>query len=138
MNKVVVRTTQGEIIKGFTADFSRHKPEFTLTSTDGNLKINYSIRLKDLKAVFFVKTFEGNFLRKEKDYLHVGIPDKASYGKRILVTFKDGEEFFCRVETLHNDPEHAGFFIFPMDPDSNIIRAFFVNKSISGIQDLDT
>ncbi len=68
MNKVVVRTLKGETIKGYTGDFSRSKPSFLLSSDDGSVRINQIIRLKDLKAVFFVKAFDGNFLYKKKLY----------------------------------------------------------------------
>lgn len=130
MNKIVVRTAAGEIIKGHSGDFSRHKPSFLLSSTDGAIRTNQIIELKDLKAIFFVKSFEGNFLHKRK--LYFGNDD--SYGQKIIVTFKDGEEFIGRVETMHSDPDDSGFFIFPLDSESNIIRAFFLNSAIAGIQ----
>ncbi len=130
MNKIVVRTTAGETIKGYSGDFSRHKPSFLLSSADGAIRINQTIELKDLKAVFFVKSFDGNFLHKTKLYFDTD----ASYGQKITVTFKDGEEFIGRVETMHSDPDDSGFFIFPLDSESNIIRAFFLNSAIAGIQ----
>lgn len=132
MNKVVVHTTSGETIKGYTGDFSRQKPSFLLSSEDGSIRMNQTILLKDLKAIFFVKSFEGNFLHKTKLYFE----NDASYGKKIIVLFKDGEEFIGRVEAIHHDPDDSGFFIFPLDPDSNTIRAFFLNSAILGIQDL--
>ncbi|OPX28994.1 MAG: hypothetical protein B1H09_06980 [Gemmatimonadaceae bacterium 4484_173] len=130
MNKVVVRTLKGETIKGYTGDFSRSKPSFLLSSDDGSVRINQIIRLKDLKAVFFVKAFDGNFLYKKKLYFD----EDSSYGKRVVVKFKDGEEFIGRVETMHSDSEYSGFFIFPLDTDSNTIRAFILNGSIESIR----
>jgi hypothetical protein len=129
VNKVVVRTLTGETVKGYTGDFSRHKPSFLLSSDDGSVRMNQIILLKDLKAVFFVKDFEGNFLHRKK----LLFDDDGSYGKRIVVKFKDGEEFVGRVETMHAEPDDTGFFIFPLDPDSNTIRAFFLNGSIQSI-----
>ncbi|MCK5131502.1 MAG: hypothetical protein KAR40_05055 [Candidatus Sabulitectum sp.] len=131
MNKVVVHSAGGEIIKGYTGDFSRHKPSFLFSSEDGTIRINQTVQLKDLKAIFFVKSFDGNFLHKTRLYFE----NDLSYGKKVIVTFKDGEEFIGRVETMHSDPDDSGFFIFPLDPDSNTIRAFFLNSSIVGIQD---
>lgn len=130
MNKVVVRTGKGEVLKGYTGDFSRNKPSFMLSSEDGAIKTNQIIELKDLKAVFFVKSFDGDFLHKKKLYFDTDV----SYGKKVVVSFKDGEEFIGRVESMHSDPGDSGFFIFPLDPDSNIIRAFFLNNAIVGIQ----
>ncbi len=130
MNKIVVRTIKGEIIKGHSGDFSQHKSSFLLSSTDGSIRINQTIELKDLKAIFFVKSFEGNFLHKTKLYFD----SDESYGQKVIVTFLDGEEFIGRVETMHSDPADSGFFIFPLDSESNIIRAFFLNSAIAGIQ----
>lgn len=126
MNKVVVRTSSGEVIKGYTGDFSRHKPSFLLSTDDGSVKINQNIDLKGLKAIFFVKSFDGNFLHKKKLYFE----HDTSYGRKVTVIFKDGEEFIGRVETMHSDEKDSGFFIFPLDPDSNIIRAFIMNSAI--------
>lgn len=126
MNKVVVHTSSGEVIKGYTGDFSRDKPSFLLSTDDGSVRINQNIDLSGLKAIFFVKSFEGNFLHKKKLYFE----NDTSYGRKVTLIFKDGEEFFGRVETMHSDEKDSGFFIFPLDPDSNIIRAFIMNSAI--------
>ncbi len=131
MNKVVVRKLSGEIIKGYTGDFSRRKSSFLLSSKDGSIRTNQIIELKGLKAVFFVKSFDGDFLRKVTPETE---SSNSAYGKKVIVSFKDGEEFLGRVETMHSNPEDAGFFVFPQDPNSNIVRAFFMNSAIVGIQ----
>ena len=133
MNKVVVHTVQGEVIKGFTGDFSRNKSAFLLSSEDGSIRINQTILLKNLKAIFFVKTFDGNFLHKTMHYFK----GEESYGKKVLITFKDGEKFYGRVEAMHSDPNDSGFFIFPLDVNSNTIRAFVVNSFIENVKSID-
>ena len=133
MNKVVVHTIQGEVIKGFTGDFSKDKPSFLLSSEDGAIRINQIIKLENLKAVFFVKTFDGNFLHKTMHYFK----SDDSYGKKVLVTFKDGEKFYGRVEAMHSDPEDTGFFIFPLDTRSNTVRAFLINSFVESVQSMD-
>lgn len=127
MNKVVVHTIQGEIIKGYTGDFSRSKKSFHLASQDNEITINQIIELSTLKAVFFVKSFQGNFLHKT---LHT-FDDAAGYGRKVMVKFKDGERFYGRVEVMR--PEDSGFFIFPLDTDSNTIRAFVMKEFIVDI-----
>ena len=61
-NKVVARFRDGRILKGFTHDFNHNKPVFHLTPAD-NKKELMEINICQLKAIFFVKTFEG-----KKDY----------------------------------------------------------------------
>jgi hypothetical protein len=130
MNKVVVHTALGEVIKGYTGDFASHKPSFLLSSEEGKLRMNQIIELKTLKAVFFVKTFDGNFLHR---MVH-DFEDITCYGKKVAVVFQDGEKLFGRVETLHYDPEHSGFFLFPLDPNSNTIRVFVLNSFIVSVE----
>lgn len=131
MNKVVVHTVKGEILKGYTADFSKDRPGFLLTTEEDNIRINQTIELTDLKAVFFVRSFEGNFLHKT---LHT-FDDLMGYGKKVMLKFRDGERFYGRVEVLR--PEDPGFFIYPLDNDSNTIRAFVLKDFIADIRILD-
>lgn len=131
MNKVVAHTVQGEVIKGYTADFSKDRPFFLLSTEQDNLRINQQIQLKDLKAVFFVKSFEGNFLHKTLHTFH----DISGYGKKVMVKFQDGERFYGRVEVL--SPDDPGFFIYPLDEMSNTIRAFVLKDFIADIRVLD-
>ncbi|MCK5785461.1 MAG: hypothetical protein KAH54_02760 [Candidatus Sabulitectum sp.] len=133
MNKVVVHTIQGEVFKGFTGDFSKDKPAFLLSSEDGAIRVNQNIKLENLKAIFFVKTFDGDFLHKTMHYFK----SDDAYGKKVLVTFKDGEKFYGRVEAMHSDPEDTGFFIFPLDTSSNTIRAFVINGFVKSVQSMD-
>ena len=127
MNKVVAHTVDGEVIKGYTGDFSKDKEVFHLSSEDNNLRINQTIELSNLKAVFFVKSFQGNFLHKT---LHT-FDEIEGYGKRVMVKFMDGERFYGRVEVLR--PHDKGFFIFPLDTESNTIRAFVMQNFIEDI-----
>ena len=76
-NKVVARFRDGRIVKGFTHDFNHNKPVFHLTPAD-NKKELLEINSCQLKAVFFVKTFEG---KKE---------DKAPAESIILENLKKG------------------------------------------------
>lgn len=131
MNKVVVHTVDGEVIKGFTADFSRERPTFLLSTEEDNVRINQTIELNRLKAVFFVKSFSGNFLHKT---LHT-FDDAGCYGKKVMVKFKDGERFYGRVEVLR--PDDSGFFIYPLDEESNTIRAFVIKDFVVDIHLLD-
>ena len=56
-NKVIARFKDGTLIKGNTSDFFPNKARFHITCMDGKIE---KVSLEDLKAVFFVKDFEGN------------------------------------------------------------------------------
>ncbi|HOP26646.1 MAG TPA: hypothetical protein PLM22_02100 [Candidatus Sabulitectum sp.] len=131
MNRVVVHTCTGEIIKGYTADFSKDRPSFLLTTDEDGVTMHQTIELAGLKAVFFVRSFQGNFLHKT---LHT-FDDLSGYGKKVMIKFRDGERFYGRVEVL--SPEDIGFFIYPMDSESNTIRAFVIKDFITDVRVMD-
>jgi hypothetical protein len=124
-NKIVVRYQDGRINKGVTSDFFPNKDLFHLSPVNappGTKTIKVSIQ--ELKAVFFVKTFEGNPEYNDKKELEA---DKTVVGRKIRVIFKDGEVL---VGTTHGyQPGRPGFFIHPADSQSNNERCFVVSAA---------
>ncbi len=131
MNKLVVHTAVGRLLKGHANDFSPMRSTFHLRLDDPAGEI-VEVHLKNLKAVFFVRDFFGDpAYRESRDF------SKApAYGKRIKVTFEDGEVFFGTSEGIHRN--RIGFFISPADPGVNTIRAFVINESIAVIEEITT
>ena len=129
-NKVVVRFRDGRMIKGYTHDFNPNREIFHVTETQpGEEAIEVSTSL--LKAVFFVKTFEGN-----KDHRSTGDFGVESLknvpGMKVKVAFSDGEVMYG---TTHGyTPERKGFFIFPADKESNNDRAFVIVESTDTVE----
>ncbi len=65
--KVVVRYVDGNVLKGFTQDFLPNKDHFHLHPFDQSVgREPVKIMVKDLKAVFFVKDFEGDAAYRER------------------------------------------------------------------------
>lgn len=128
--KVIVRYADGRRLKGYTQDFFPNKSIFHIQLVDnppGSETIEVS--MKDLKAVFFVREFEGNPQYQEKKTFP---PGQKIAGRLVEVTFKDGE--VLRGSTLGYDPNRPGFFFFPADPDSNNLRVFAIFQAIRRIQ----
>ncbi len=126
--KVVLRYSNGTVIKGFTQNFSPSRKIFhfhPLQSNSGPIKIS----LNDLKAVFFVRDFTGNSHYKERREYVEGDPPS---GRKVEVKFMDGEMMVG--STLCYEPDRTGFFIFPADPNSNNIKAFVVNSSVIKVE----
>lgn len=127
--KVIVRYADGRRLKGYTRDFFPNKSLFHLQlgeSPPGAEPIE--VRIQDLKAVFFVRDFEGNPKYQEKKNFPSG---QKIAGRLVEVIFKDGE--VLRGNTLGYDPNRPGFFFFPADPNSNNLRVFAVFKAIQRI-----
>jgi len=90
-NRVVVRFKDGRLLKGYTYDFTPLRQTFHLKSGRGkDKKDTLEIRVADLKALFFVRTLEGN-----KDYVEKSRFDEVDNphlrGLKIKLEFSDGE-----------------------------------------------
>jgi hypothetical protein len=122
--RVVAHYVDGRILKGTTQDFRPNRPTFHLVPASGKAIVD--VRCADLKAVFFVKTFEGSATRtKLRGFVQA--PSETTQGKKIAVRFKDGE-LICGY-TLAYTPERSGFFLVPADPKSNNLRVYVVTAS---------
>ena len=61
LQKIVVRFADGQIVKGFTQDFHPSRPQFSLWQTvNAAPSERVIVPIPRLKAVFFVKDFNGN------------------------------------------------------------------------------
>jgi hypothetical protein len=127
--KVVVRYSDGKLIKGFTEDFFPNKDRFHLIPANNPSGVPTEVSMKDLKAIFVVRDFIGNRLYKERKKYIEG--EKPS-GKKVEVTFMDGEVLVG--STLGYDPKRQGFFIFPADPKSNNIRLYVVSSAAEKVR----
>lgn len=118
-NKVVARFKDGSLKKGTTSDFFPNKKGFHLTLLDGEI---IAIDVEDLKALFFVRDFEGNRDRKEKyaDTVPGG-------GRKVRIEFTDGE----MVDGFSQgySPNRQGFFVVPADTLSNNERFYVVSSA---------
>jgi hypothetical protein len=123
-NRVVVRYVDGKILKGYTHDFLPEKDLFHLieetVSGEGDI---HEVQVSELKAVFFVKTFEGNKDYNEKKSFEEVAP-ASLHGIKIKVTFVDGEVLYGI--SLGYNKMKKGFFIVPIDPLSNNDRIYVI------------
>lgn len=127
--KVVVHYADGRIVKGFTNNFFPNRPTFHLHPAGAPEGKGAEVRVADLKAVFFVKDFEGDPAYNEKKTFVEG---QSPAGRKVEVTFSDGEVLVGA--TLGYDETRPGFFIATPDPLSNNLRVFVVTASMKGLK----
>lgn len=129
--KIVVRFLDGRVIKGHSQDFNPTRTMFHLQEDAAKPadRKNMPIELKELKAVFFVKTYAGNKdFHERKEFTMV---DRAQ-GRKVEVTFTDGETM--QGSTVGYDPQRPGFFLLPIDPGSNNMRIFVVSAAVKSFR----
>jgi hypothetical protein len=128
MNRAVVAFLDGRRLKGYLLNFSALKENFKLfPSEPAQHQSGSDILLKDLKAIFFVKEFAGN-----PDRSRTPSDDAPKHGRKVVVTFMDGEELSGTTEGYN--PQKLGFFMFPLEKDSNNLRVFVINKNVRQVK----
>jgi len=126
--KLVVRFTDGSTHKGFSQDFNPARGQFSLwPSLTAARHEGVVVPLDQLKAVFFVRDFAG-----DPGYVEQKVFGHPSQGRRIEVTFKDGEVLLG--STLVYKPNSVGFFVTPGDSKANNTRVFVAAGAVSGVR----
>jgi hypothetical protein len=126
--KIVVRYVEGQILKGYTQDFSAARSQFTLwPSLTAAAHERVIVPLARLKGVFFVRDFAGN-----PGYVERTDTGLTQHGRRIEVTLVDDEVIVGR--TLSYRPDGHGFFVVPADPLANNMRVFVVSSSVRQVR----
>ncbi len=126
--KIVVRYREGQILKGYTHDFSAARPQFSLWPTlTASPKERVIVPLARLKGVFFVRDFDGN-----PGYVERVDDTQPQHGRRIEVTLMDDEVVVGR--TLSYRSEGHGFFVVPADPLANNVRIFIVATAVRQVR----
>ena len=127
-NRLVVRYADGRLAKGFCQDFFPPRGHFHLWQVPSALsRARVTIPIGDLKAVFFVRDFDGN-----PCYVEQADHSRPANGRRIAVTFLDDEEIVGT--TMNYQPGALGFFVQPLDERSNNIRAYVVSRSVRHVR----
>jgi len=138
-DKVVVRFMDGKIIKGYIDQFDEDSSSITVMEIKTDEETNISV--DDLKAIFFVRSFEGKRNYNEKKIY--GISEKKGY--RVFVRFKDAESivgflsgdvpwdrkkgyYLSKIES-----DQKGFYILPVDRGSNNIKIFVFLSAIEDV-----
>jgi len=128
MNRAVVAFLDGRRLKGYLLNFSAIKESFRLFSSDNaKQQAGSDIFMKDLKAIFFVRDFEGDPSRNESPN-----PNSLKHGRKLQVTFKDGEQISGATEAY--SAQKLGFFMFPLCDDSNNLRIFVINRNVAQVK----
>lgn len=137
-HKVVVNLANGRTVRGYfrteeytdlhslLAGVGRSFPEVmtVYAETDGS---PVEIELINIKAVFFVRDFEGDKKREGMRFYARGPEVGALW---VEIEFQDGEVL---EGTIHNSVHHligSGFFLHPSDAGSNNLLIYVSKRSI--------
>ena len=128
-NLVVARYLDGRTLKGVTHDFTALRPSLHIEIEDSHEILE--VRMRQLKALFFVKSFDGFPERTDVRGFIEG-PHENAQGRKIAVRFRDGE-LMCGY-TMSWTPDREGFFMFPADDGSNNDRVYVVTAATAEVK----
>jgi hypothetical protein len=127
--KAVARYADGRLIKGYTYDFHPARPRFHVFPDPSVVESPTRVVLEDLKAVFFVRDHAGDARYNERKHFLRG---EQPGPRHVEVAFRDGEVLVGIAEDFK--PGGAGFFLTPVDPRSNNLRVFVVDRAMRGVR----
>lgn len=126
--RVVARFRDGRVLKGY-ADFDPGQPSLTFRPLDRPDGEAIEVRVADLKALFFVRSFDGVPGYEESKDLYQARPPGT---RKVLVEFVDGEELVGHTRGAPST--EPGFFFTPLDRESNNLRVFAVGAAIRRVE----
>lgn len=128
--RVVVAFLDRSRDRGLTYEFKPYGDGFLLHPPEDKARLKGKfIAFKAIKAVYFVKTLEGNKNHKEKK---TQIGSVHRQGRKVSIHFPDGEIYMGITEGFN--PSRAGFFFYPGDPASNNLEVFVVTSNADEIR----
>lgn len=127
-NKIVARYRDGRTVKGASMDIDPGRPGCHVRTPEGQ---TFEVWLKDLKALFFVRSLEGDSTRDENRTPNP--QDLRSRGSKVVtLTFEDGEVMVGL--TNRYPPDRPFFFILPVDPESNNLRMLVNRDAVTSME----
>jgi hypothetical protein len=134
-HKVILRFLDGKRLKGYIKNVTI-ADDYVFMEEEGSSNAE-KVRVKDLKAIFFVKNFEGNKEYRERK----SFTGTTSSCKRVFVRFKDGESMTGCLDGdtpwekgfFLESQKGNGFFLIPADDESNNIRIFVIASAVKDV-----
>ncbi len=133
-DKVVARLRDGRLLKGHVKEFDPNAVELILIQLENGEELRLPI--DKLKALFFVHSLEGDPGYRERKVFGI----RESLGHKIYIRFSDGESMLGFVKGdvpwhkgfYRASPENYsnGFFMAPVDGESNNIKIFVIASAI--------
>lgn len=123
-NRIVVRYIDGQLLRGYTNDFHPERAHLHL-SPHPNCQANERLLVPfpRLKAVFFVKSLEGNPQRVDDQTF-----DGPAGARKVEVSFRDGE--VMRGSAANYKPNAKGYFLQPPNGRGNNIRVYVMSAAV--------
>ena len=123
-NQVVAHFLDGRLVKGTSLDVQPGKPDCHIRTADHGM---VEVQLADLKALYFVKSLDGNPGHDYASEPTAGDPRLAG-SHRITLRFRDNEQLVALANRY--PPLGKFFFVLPIDGSGNTIRVLVNREAV--------
>ena len=132
MNKIVARYKDGRTVKGTSLDIDPGRTSCHVRTPESK---TVEVQLKDLKALFFVRSLEGDSTHDE-----ARTPDPKDLRSRgstlVRMNFEDGEVTVGLM--IRYPPNRPFFFVLPVDNESNNLRILVNRDAVVSMEAVGT
>lgn len=135
--KVILRYADGKLEKGYLIDGTALGD---VVAYEDESRTPLSVNIQQLKAIFFVKDFDGDKAYRERK----AFTGKRPASRRVFLRFKDGESMTGYLDG--NTPWKKGFFLepqpgpgfylIPVDDASNNTKMFVVTSAVRDVAEI--
>ncbi len=126
-NAIVARFADGRTVKGVSLDVAPERPTCHVRTADGAM---IEIAMRDLKALFFVKSLDGDPKHVEGGDIPDGDP-RLRGARLVEVIFHDKERVVGLA--MRYPPNKPFFFLVPADEKSNNMRILVNRDQVSNM-----
>ncbi len=127
-NLVVAHFLTGRLLKGTSLDVDPAKPTCHVRPVSGAAE---DVKLADLKALFFVRSLDGDPAHEEARAVDPSDP-RLRGSTPIALRFQDGETMVGLTNRF--PPTRPYFFILPLDPKANNIRILINRAAVVSLE----
>jgi hypothetical protein len=127
-HKLVVRLKDGRVLRGNLSAATLTRGQLSMTTVAGEA---FTVDVEKLKAVFFVRTYEGDKGYFENKLLE---SDPERHGLRVRVRFDDDETMEGVAENSIDLLQGPGFFLWPADGGANNQLIYVVKSALLGFK----
>jgi hypothetical protein len=131
-NAIVARFADGRTVKGMSLSVAPERPTCHIRTAEGSM---VEVVMRDLKALFFVKSLEGDAKRNDAQQPDAADP-RLRGAKLVELVFRDDERLVGMI--MRYPPVKTFFFMVPADPDSNNIRMLVNRDQVKDMKILET
>jgi len=127
-HKLVIQTKAGSVVRGYLKSQSLARGKLYVTTLESQ---DIAVDVEKLKAIFFVRDFDGDKKYFEQKLLE---EEPERKGLRVRIRFEDNETMEGVTDNSLELIQSPGFFFWPADAGANNALIYIVKSALVGFK----